>query len=414
MYSGACPTNLSLALGSSKCLQCDNKFLSLLLVFIFAGLALVFFIALLDLAVARGTISGLIFYSNVLWVNKSIFFPHLEAFPWIQQFLQVFIAWLNLDLGIETCFINGLNGYWKTWLQFAFPFYLWSIAGAMIISARYSTRAGRLFGNNSVPVLATLILLSYTKLLRTLIVSFGFSVLDYPQGPRVVWSFDGNVPFFGASHSILFLVSLLVLLFLWLPYTLILLTLQWLRRKSSLKLLRWINRLKPFFDAYVGQLKPAHQYWVGLLLLVRIFLLVLFTSTSTVAPRVSIVAILVTCVVLFLYRVYSGSVYKCLALSLLEDSFTINLTILAVATLYKSDSAKSDAAVVYVSVGLAFLEFLGIVAYHIVSVVRSSLLTLKRRRGNQSDDGRDTRPSTAHVRMQYREPLLDSVELAAK
>ena len=410
---GACPTNLSLALGSSKCLQCDNRFVFLLLLFFLAGLALVFFIKVLDLTVARGTMNGLILYSNIVCVNRSIFFYQMETFPRIQQFLQVFISWLNLDLGIETCFINGLNGYWKTWLQFAFPLYVWSIAGAMIISARYSTRAGRLFGNNSVPVLATLILLSYTKLLRTLIVSFGFSVLDYPQGPRVVWSFDGNVPFFGAAHSILFLVSLSVLLFLWLPYTLILLTLQWLRRKSNLKLLRWINRLKPFFDAYVGRLKPAHQYWVGLLLLVRMFLLVLFTSTSTVAPRVSIAAILVTCMALFLYRVYSGSVYKSLALSLLEDSFTINLAILAVATLYKSDSAKSDVAVVYTSIGLVLLEFLGIVAYHIFSAVRSTLSTLKRRRGNQSGTGGDIRPSTAHLRMQYREPLLDSVEQAA-
>ena len=30
---------------------------------------------------------------------------------------SIFIAWLNLDLGIETCFYNGLDAS-KKWLQF--------------------------------------------------------------------------------------------------------------------------------------------------------------------------------------------------------------------------------------------------------------------------------------------------------
>ena len=62
---GGCPSNLSLALGSSQCLPCTND-----------GFALVFFIKILDLTVARGTINGLIFYANIIWINQSIFFPN--------------------------------------------------------------------------------------------------------------------------------------------------------------------------------------------------------------------------------------------------------------------------------------------------------------------------------------------------
>ena len=96
---GGCYGNLSLALGTSRCLPCDNRYVSLLIVFLFAGLVLVFFIKVLDLTVAKGTINGLIFYANIVWANKSILFPTTETLHPAQQILHTFIAWLNLDLG---------------------------------------------------------------------------------------------------------------------------------------------------------------------------------------------------------------------------------------------------------------------------------------------------------------------------
>ena len=275
---GGCADNLSLALGSSRCLQCDNKYISLILVFALAGIVLVFFIKILDLTVAKGTISGLILYANIVWANRSIVFPTGESLHPGLHILHTFIAWINLDLGIETCFIDGLNAYWKTMLQFLFPVYIWSIIGTVIIFSRYFTIASKIFGNNSVPVLATLFLLSYGKVLHSIIISLGFSLLEYPDGIKPVWSFDGNVPYFGAAHAILFIIALAVLLLLWLPYTSVLLSIQWLRRKTHLKPFRWIIRWTPLFDAYHGQLKPKHHYWVGILLLVRVLLFVLFLA----------------------------------------------------------------------------------------------------------------------------------------
>ena len=70
--------------------------------------------------------------------------------------LRTFIAWINLDFGIEICFVQGLTAYIKIWLQFVFPLYVWSIAGGIILLARHSERMTRLFGNKSVQVLATL------------------------------------------------------------------------------------------------------------------------------------------------------------------------------------------------------------------------------------------------------------------
>ena len=53
-------------------------------------------------------------------VHRTIFLPveSTDAF-------SIFIAWLNLDFGIETCFYDGMDAYSKTWLQFVFPLYIW-------------------------------------------------------------------------------------------------------------------------------------------------------------------------------------------------------------------------------------------------------------------------------------------------
>ena len=251
---GGCQEGLSLALGSSQCILCSNKYLTLLIPFTLAGFLLVFFLTVLNLTVSQGTINGLIFYANIVRANQAVFFP-----PGDTNILTVFIAWLNLDLGIKTCFADGLNGYWKTWLQFVFPVYIWIITAIIIIASHHSSIAAKIFGNNSVPVLATLFLLSYAKLLRAIITVLTFTFLDYPDGSRqAVWSYDANVLYFSPLHTILFLVAVGFLSFLLLPYTGILLFKQYLQKHTKYTFLRWIVRMKPFFDAYFGPFKDKH------------------------------------------------------------------------------------------------------------------------------------------------------------
>ena len=176
---GACPSDLSLAIGSSRCIECSDSYHTLLLIaFAAAGVGLVLFIKILDITVTTGTVNGLILYANIIWANQSALFPPEAQTSTLLQILKVFIAWLNLDLGIETCFIQHLDGYWKTWLQFVFPGYIWLIAGLIILTAHFSTRATKIFGNNSVSVLATLFLLAYAKLLRTILIVLNHTVLD--------------------------------------------------------------------------------------------------------------------------------------------------------------------------------------------------------------------------------------------
>ena len=327
---GACQPGLSLALGSPQCLSCSDSYLTLLIPFAIAGLTLVFVIKVLNLTVAVGTINGLVLYANIIQANHDTFFPAGDTNP-----LTVFIAWLNLDLGIETCFFDGLNGYIKTWLEFLFPLYIWTIVVLIIILAHYSSTASKIFGSNSVPVLATLVLLSYAKLLRTIITVFSLTYLEYGDGTKkAVWSYDGNMDYLSPQHIPLFIVAIAVFLFLWVPYTVLLSFGQCIQSIAYYKVRIWIIRSKPFFDAYFGPLKDSHRYWVGLLLLARGLLFVVFSSIPTSRFSADLLATVIVVLSLVLYLAYAGHMYRRSYLTLLENSYIYNLGILAVGTLY--------------------------------------------------------------------------------
>ena len=248
---GQCQTGLSLMLGSNKCSSCTNNYLSLLIAFFAAGVVLVAFLMVCNLTVPVGSINGLLFYANIVKLNQTVLFPDGTSIPVLSQF----IAWLNLDLGIQTCFFNGLDGYWKTWLQFVFPLYIWLLIGFLIIGSHYSDRLSRLCGNNAVPVLATLVLMSYTKLLRTITNVLMRDTVDC-EGTAVwsVWSVDGNIGYLSGKHIPLFVVALLFL-FIGLVYIGLVFSAQWLQRYSG-KCCRSsrdpVVKLKPFIDAYTG------------------------------------------------------------------------------------------------------------------------------------------------------------------
>ena len=184
---GGCQPGLSLALGSSRCLLCSNTHLLLLIPFALTGVFLVLLLKVLNLTISQGTFNGFIVYANIIKTNDYIFFSTEDVNP-----LTLFLSWLNLDFGIETCFFSGLTAYSKTWLQFSFPFYIWSIAGLIIILAKYSDRLANVMGNNSVPVLATILLLSHAKLFRTVITVLSYTIVFTEGGSRAVWSGDGT------------------------------------------------------------------------------------------------------------------------------------------------------------------------------------------------------------------------------
>ena len=189
----------------------------------------------------------------------------------------------------DTEFYDGMDGYTLTWLQFVFPIYIWAII--IFISRRYHI-AMRLIGKNAVKVLATLLLLSYTKLLRTIITVLSFTYIIYPDNStRYVWLYDGNIDYLKGKHIYLFTAATVFRLFLVLPYTVVLVFVQSLQAKSEWKIFSWMDKLKPLFDAYTGPYQDKYRFWTGFLLLVRNILLLIFAFSTLGDPSLNLLVI---------------------------------------------------------------------------------------------------------------------------
>ena len=318
------------------------------------------------------------------------------------------------------CFVNGMDSYIKTWLQFVFPAYIWALVGLIIIASRYSVTLSNHLATNAVPVLATLFLFSYTKILRTIIAALSFTLLDLPDETReAVWLHDGNVLYFRGKHIPLAVFGILVFLLAVIPYTFLLLFGPLLQAISDHRLFRWVNKLMPFFDAYYAPYKARHRYWIGLLLFVRVLMVISINSTAD--PGISL--LVVGCSVAFILTLLLivGGIYKKIYLSVLEASFLINLVVVLF-MLYFRQKSNGLKILVSTSVSIAFATFIAITALHVIWRIdlwpfikpRLEKLVLYRFKSNQNERGvelqnidtHQTFPSTTYV--DFREPLIET------
>ena len=356
---GTCQHGFSIVLGSSSCLQCSNSYIALLLAFMAAGIALVIFLTLCNITISDGTLSAITFYANIVQVNSPIFLTGEGT-----SVFTIFIAWLNLDLGIPACFYHGMDMYAKAWLQFVFPLYIWAIVLIMIVSSHYSSRAARIFSRNAPKVLATLFLLSYAKLLRAVITVFSFTFLDYPDGTtKTLWLYDGNVAFLRGKHIPLFMIACVVCLAFLLPYTVIVLFAQCLQKINSYRVQNLLIRLKPIIDAHVGPYKDKYRFWPGLLLLSRVILFLAFALNSLGDANLNLLLITVVVLVIFCLELALRGVYKTCSLDVLDAGILLNLGTLSSLTSYVQTDWQSAVTVPLLSVISAI--FAGVLLLHI-------------------------------------------------
>ena len=365
---GQCAEGFSLILGSDQCGQCTNGNIALIIPFALAGIALVAFVIVLNLTVSVGTINGLIFYANVVKIYEPIFFPKHPV-----DFFSQFISWINLDLGIKTCFYHKMDSCSKTWLQFVFPAYVWFIVIFIIILLRYSSKAVRLVGRQAIPVLATMILLSYTKLIRTVFQAFYYTKIPCTDDKNntvslLRWYVDANVQYFRGCHIPLFLFSLAVLILLIIPYTFYLLSIPLFEGPLSKYMCcckKFSTYMKPFFDAYGGPYKDKFRFWTGFLLLVRVILsLVVSLDTKSTKSLDVLTSLLI--VIIFMHYISKG-IYRHFPLGCLEEFFILNLLFMAymnVRTSNDTDQLKGQMSSI-VLVSLSFVVFCGIIFYHV-------------------------------------------------
>ena len=421
MLCGACLQKYSLTLSSLKCSKCDsNNYSSLLLVFALAGVALIASLLLLQMTVADGTINGLILYANIVNIMKDIIFSQDQLPP---NPLTIFLSWLNLDFGIPTCFYAGLNYYSYTWLQFVFPFYLWFLVGLIILACKYSSRAMKLFGSNPVAVLATVVLMSYNKLLHTSQQILSYVAVYYSDGTQQKrWKIDPNLLYFQGKHIPLALFGIIIVINFLVPYLLLISFSHNLQKHTSMRGLKWLTKIKPILDAYYTPFHESTCYWVGLMLFIRTCLSVTYSALTNTEHTTILVIVssVLTGVALIPWLHHKISIYEKKFVNVLEGSFILNVIVLSIISYHiiTRDIENYQLVLSYSCIGIAFIEFLAILAFHVWHRMNLKRLYLKYCRNTSAESlnhcvpkAMEDKPGgSASTTMVFdiREPLLDT------
>ena len=348
---GRCQIGLSTVFGSPNCQHCSNVYLLLIIPIAIAGIVLVLLLFFFNVTVTDGAINAFILYVNIISINSVVFFPYNQ-----NTVAYMFISFANLDLGIQTCFYNGMDDYAKMWLQLAFPFYLIFIATLLIFSSRYSNRIQKITAHRALPVLATLFLLSYTKILRTVsIVLFFYSSITHlpTKHTRHVWSIDPNVSLFGVKLTPLFVVCIILFLIL-VPFNTILVFTKMFSRFNI------VTKFKPLLDAYQGPYKIKFYYWTGLQLMLR----TVFFGLSSLDTKINFIVGFIILGIINIVHGYTQP-FKSMVKNILETLFIVNLIGLYTFILSFGQNDIYKVTAVNLLIIVAGGQLLLIVLYHI-------------------------------------------------
>ena len=350
-----CQQSLSTMFGSSHCKQCSNYYLLLIIPIAIAGVVLVIMLFTFNLTVTNGIINTSIFYVNIISINYSQFCIEGNSID------CTILSLLNLDLGIETCFYDGMDGYAKMWLQLVFPFYLMIIAFTLIIGSHHSPTLQRLTANRVLKVLATLFLLFYKKtLLMVCQVLFFFSSVTHlpSKHSTLVWSVDTGVKLFGIKFCILYTACFIVFLILLLLNFLLLFP-----RTSS----RWnfINNFKPLLDVYFGPYKQQYHFWTGLQLLIRSC----FFALSALSRSISLFSVTVLAVmVLYIHCIMCP--FKSRFKNFQESLVLLNLSAVYVTALYNEyENSKCKLFIIRLLIITVLAYFIVLIFCHCIMLM---------------------------------------------
>ena len=448
LLCGHCHTNLSVLFGSTECQVCSDLWLLTILLHAALGIVLVAVLFVLNITVTQGTIYGLIFYANVVQMNSSVFFNQPSLKP-----LRVLISFINLDLGFPLCFYNGMDDAAKTGLQFVFPVYLLVLTVFVVMVCRfwlsqstgpnvskndYLNRFSRYVGKRAVSVLATLIYLSYSKLLRTVIDILTYATVMVEDDTQLrVWFYDGTVRYLEGRHLPLFCIAIATSVFFILPYSLALTLIPIIARYSDHnRLFNWLhqkaNLLKPMNDAYFASYKGVWRSWLGVRLWLLVILYIPTPVYSSDRPYLLMFihgGILVVFLFIQAYvkpfeepRMVSNKIFTDI-FNWIDSFYFLNYAILALTLSYLlSNGSKTDYIDITVGclVGLSGIMISATLIYHVYMAVRDICCSRDTTLGRvaQSSSVRQAMDESSESRLlpvpqltfhdDFREPLMES------
>ena len=350
---GQCKPGLSVTVGSPECHECSNWWLLTIPLYALLGIAIVTLLLTLKITVIYGTINGLIFYANLININSYILLGYKGV-----EWSLIFVTFLNLELSFPVCLYSGLNEINKSLLSIVFPAYIWTLALIFVYVSRWSHKFSQLTSQSAVPVLATLVYITYYKLLRFSVDGFAYGTIQvyFPADhSRTVWYYDGSIHYLrDGRHLVLFFMVLIVICVFVIPYGVILTGIRLFSR------FRIVNKFRPLIDAYCAPYKDRYRFWFGARLWVLFVIYVLFA----ILRNTPLVLFLCQSIILTFFTLAQVAImpFRSRIINWLDLFFMVNALILTIVALYSYSRQIYIASVI--SVSLAFVGFCCIIGYH--------------------------------------------------
>jgi len=236
------------------------------------------------------------------------------------------------------------------------------IVAALVVASKYSVKAERLTRQKIIPVIATLFLLSYNKIMIvTFNVLFSYSTFHYLNSKKteIYWTIDMGIPLFGVWHLLLLLFCVIVLLLVIIPINALL-----IYAKPFYRFRIIVSRLKPFMDAYTAPLKDCCHHFLGLEFLLRAVVYVIEHVWRNHAALGNVVI-----AIGFMVYLCQFQPFKCAINNLIYFLYVLCLNIICIMVIYyqvlSSEPNEDYVLIVAVIIHLALAMFTLIVVYHI-------------------------------------------------
>jgi len=204
----------------------------------------------------------------------------------------------------------------------------------VVFLGQHYFRNQRLTSLSALPVLATLILLSYSKLLRTTISVFSamrvyYSPVDsnYTELKKIsVWHPDPNVQYLHGKHIILFFIALVFMLVFILPLALSL-TFPTIVLQS-----KRLSYFFPLFDCFYAPFKDKYRYWFG----ARMIILIYLSTMESIIPSYPEALLLSNIIVVLVFAIWQAYIrpFKNTLINILDLIFMGIFILLSIITLY--------------------------------------------------------------------------------
>ena len=270
------------------------------------------------------------------------------------------VSLANLDWGIETCFYRGMTDYAKVWLRFLFPMYLFFIVLVMIFASRYSRTIEKLTRKRIIPVIATIFLLSYNKILliTNTALFYYVKVKKLRDNETVrVWALDTSVPLFGLKFSLLFMTCSLIFFLILIPINFLLLFTKFCYRSKLV-----IHYMKPFIDACHAPIKDNQHSFLGVEFLLRATVFILGNNLVGTHEMLGL-ALLLT--LMFSSYVCAVQPFKKPINNIIYITFVYTFGLVAVLNVaYQFNKNSSYILLFNLLFAIAFLLFSGIIFFH--------------------------------------------------